>query len=34
MIKLTIISIIGQLNGILVLKKRYDRALKTVPTAS
>ena len=31
MIKLTIISILGQPNGILDLKKGFDKALKNIP---
>ena len=32
MIKLTIISILGYLNGIMDLKKGFDKALKNIPT--
>ena len=34
MIKLTIINILGQPNGILDLKKEFDEALKNIPAAS
>ena len=34
MIKLTIINVLGQLNGILNLKKGFDKALKNIPAAS
>ena len=34
MIKLTIISVLGQLNGILDLKKVFDKTLKNIPLAS
>ena len=34
MIKLTIISILGQPNGILNLNKELDRALKNMPAVS
>ena len=34
MIKLTIISILGQPNGILDLKKGFDKALKNIPAVS
>ena len=30
----TIINILGQLNGILDLKKRFDKALKNIPAVS
>ena len=32
MIKLTIVNILGQPNGILDLKKGYDKTLKNIPT--
>ena len=34
MIKLTIISILGQPNGILDLRKGFDKALKNIPAVS
>ena len=34
MIKLTIINILGQPNGILDLKKEFDKALKNIPALS
>ena len=34
MIKLTIINILGQPNGILDLKKEFDKALKNMPAVS
>ena len=34
MIKLTIINISGQPNGILDLKKEFDKALKNLPAVS
>ena len=34
MIKLTIINILGQPNGILDLKKGFDKALKNIPAVS
>ena len=34
MIKLTIINILGQPNGILDLKKGFDKALKNIPVVS
>ena len=34
MIKLTIINILGQRNGILDLKKGFDKALKNIPAVS
>ena len=34
MIKLTIINILGQPNGILDLKNRFDKALKNIPAVS
>ena len=34
MIKLTIINILGQPDGILDLKKGFDKALKSIPAVS
>ena len=34
MIKPTIINILGYPNGILDLKKRFDKALKNIPAVS
>ena len=34
MIKLTIINILGEPNGILDLKKEFDSALKSIPAVS
>ena len=34
MIKPTIINILGEPNGILDLKKGFDKALKTIPAVS
>ena len=34
MIKPTIINILGQSNGILDLKKEFDKALKNIPAVS
>ena len=34
MIKPTIINILGQPNGIVDLKKRFDKARKNIPAAS
>ena len=34
MIKLTIINILGQPNGIVDLKKGFDKALKNLPAVS
>ena len=34
MIKLTILNILGQPNGILDLKKGFDKALKNMPAVS
>ena len=34
MIKLTIINILAQPNGILDLKKEFDKALKDIPAVS
>ena len=34
MIKLTIINTLGQANGILDLKKGFDKALKKIPDVS
>ena len=34
MLKATIINILGQPNGIVNLKKGFDKALKSIPAAS
>ena len=34
MIELTIINILGQPNGILYLKKEFDKTLKNIPAVS